>query len=104
MNVKEANKALISVDDISKVFRVLAKNWFYFFVFPIIGGFFAYFYTYRLPDVYSAKAQIMLEDNFYADGQSSVFGVVTSGLEEIKEAVAGLDGDQKLTVTAVAKA
>ena len=48
--------------------------------------------------------QIMLEDNFYADGQSSVFGVVTSGLEEIKEAVAGLDGDQKLTVTAVAKA
>ena len=48
--------------------------------------------------------QIMLKDNFYADGQSSVFGVVTSGLEEIKEAVAGLDGEQKLTVTAVAKA
>jgi hypothetical protein len=48
--------------------------------------------------------QIMLEDNFYADGRSSVFGVVTSGLAEIKEAIAGLDDEQKLTVTAVIKA
>jgi len=48
--------------------------------------------------------QIMLEDNFYADGQSSVFGAITSGLDGIKEAVAGLASGQKLTVTAVTKA
>ena len=48
--------------------------------------------------------QIMLEDNFYADGQSSVFGAITSGLDEVKEAVAGLTSGQKLTVTAVTKA
>ena len=48
--------------------------------------------------------QIMLEDNFYADGQSSVFGAITSGLDEVKEAVAGLTSGQKLTVTAITKA
>ena len=83
MNVKEANKALISVDDISKVFRVLAKNWFYFFVFPIIGGFFAYFYTYRLPDVYSAKAQIMLEDNETVDVTGSLYSAYYAAYSQI---------------------
>ena len=48
--------------------------------------------------------QILLEDNFYADGQSSVFGAITSGLDEVKEAAAGLASGQKLTVTAVTKA
>jgi hypothetical protein len=48
--------------------------------------------------------QIMLEDNFYADGQSSVFGAVTSGLEEIKEAISSLGSGQKLTITAINKA
>jgi len=48
--------------------------------------------------------QILLEDNFYADGQSSVFGTITSGLDEIKGAVAGLAEGQALTITAVAKA
>ena len=47
--------------------------------------------------------QIMLEDNFYADGQSSVFGVITRGLDEVKGAVAELAGGQTLTITAVAK-
>ena len=47
--------------------------------------------------------QIMLEDNFYADGQSSVFGAITRGLDEVKGAVAGLAGGQTLTITAVAK-
>jgi hypothetical protein len=47
--------------------------------------------------------QIMLVDNFYADGQSSVFGAITSGLDEVKAAVAGLASGQKLTVTAVTK-
>jgi hypothetical protein len=46
----------------------------------------------------------MLEDNFYADGQSSVFGAIISGLDEVKEAVAGLTSGQKLTVTAITKA
>ena len=47
--------------------------------------------------------QIMLEDNFYADGQSSVFGAITRGLDEVKGAVAELAGGQTLTITAVAK-
>jgi len=48
--------------------------------------------------------QIMLKDNFFADGQSTVFGVVTSGLDELKEALAGLGNDQTLTVSAVTEA
>ncbi|MBT6438130.1 MAG: hypothetical protein HOK72_00390 [Flavobacteriales bacterium] len=83
MNVKEANKALISVDDISKVFRVLAKNWFYFFVFPIIGGFFAYFYTYRLPDVYAAKAQVMLDNNETMDVTGSMYSAYYAAYSQI---------------------
>ncbi len=46
----------------------------------------------------------MLKDNFFADGQSTVFGVVTSGLDELKEALAGLGNDQTLTVSAVTEA
>ncbi|MAU93499.1 MAG: hypothetical protein CMJ93_04755 [Planctomycetes bacterium] len=48
--------------------------------------------------------QILLEDNFYADGQSSVFGAITSGLNEIKVAAAELASGQVLTITAVTKA
>ncbi|MBC8369908.1 MAG: hypothetical protein H8E25_07905 [Planctomycetes bacterium] len=47
--------------------------------------------------------QIMLQDNFFADGQSTVFGMITSGLDELKEAVAALPEGQSLTVTAVTK-
>jgi len=83
MNVKEVNKALISLDDISKVFRVLAKNWFYFFVFPIIGGFFAYFYTYRMPDVYAAKAKIMLESNETLDVTNSFYNSYYAAYSQI---------------------
>ncbi|MFT7517553.1 MAG: hypothetical protein ACI84O_001348 [Myxococcota bacterium] len=47
--------------------------------------------------------QIMLRDNFFADGQSTVFGAITSGLDEIKEAAAGLGNDHKLTVVSINK-
>ena len=45
--------------------------------------------------------QILLQDNYFADGQSTVFATITSGLEELVTAVASQEDGQVLTVTAV---
>ncbi|MDP6963001.1 MAG: hypothetical protein QGF46_02425 [Planctomycetota bacterium] len=49
------------------------------------------------PDV----IQILLIDNFFADGQSNVIAAITSNLEQLEAAVAGLAEGDSLTVSAI---
>ncbi len=43
--------------------------------------------------------QIFLEDNTFADGQSSVFGVFTEGFDDLKTAIVGADPEVSFTVS-----
>ncbi|MCP4091958.1 MAG: peptidylprolyl isomerase [Planctomycetes bacterium] len=43
--------------------------------------------------------QIMLEDNTFADGTSTVFGDITEGLEDLKAAIQSAEADTTFTVT-----
>jgi len=43
--------------------------------------------------------QILLEDNTFGDGSSTVFGVISEGFEAFKEAVQGAAADTTFTVT-----
>jgi hypothetical protein len=43
--------------------------------------------------------QILLEDNTFADGQATVFGSITAGLDELKTAIISADPEITFTVT-----
>lgn len=43
--------------------------------------------------------QILLEDNTFADGQATVFALITSGMDELKTAITGADPEITFTVT-----
>ena len=46
--------------------------------------------------------QILLEDNSFADGQATVFGVITEGFAELKTAITGADPEITFSVTSAA--
>jgi len=43
--------------------------------------------------------QILLEDNSFADGQATVFGVITEGFDELKTAITSADPEISFSVT-----
>ena len=72
MSGKE-NNSLFEVEDLRKVLKVFLKNWFFFFIIPLLAFFIAYIYTYRLKDIYAAKAQMLLKNDETIDATGSLY-------------------------------
>jgi len=69
---KENN--LIDTDDLRIVGKFLSKNWHFLILFPGIAAVFAYIYTYRLPNIYAAKTEIMIKSQESSMVESNLVG------------------------------
>jgi len=65
--VEEKNNSIIQIEDLKVITKIFSKNWMFFLLLPLIFGLGAFFYSYRLSNIYSASSQIILkskEHNF----------------------------------------
>ncbi|MDQ3046984.1 MAG: polysaccharide biosynthesis tyrosine autokinase [Bacteroidota bacterium] len=72
MPVKKKS-SIIESEDLAMFWKIFTKNWYIVVVFAIASVIFAYFYTYKLPDIYAAKSQILLKSDETYDYQTSLF-------------------------------
>ncbi len=73
MNPKKEN-SLIDADDMRIIAKFFAKNWMLLVLLPGIAAIFSYIYTYRLPDIYAAKTEIMIKSQESSMMESSLVG------------------------------
>lgn len=72
--MKEKQKTnIIEMDDLKSFFTNFYKNWYIIVIFVSIAAFASYLYTYKLPDIYAAKTQILLKNNETYDYQTQIF-------------------------------
>src|SRR5690348_6134473 len=77
------SSGILDVNDIKSVIRVFAKNWWILIVFVLVFFIAGYIHAYKLPDVYAAETQILLQtnDKYYANSvistNSATFGYQT---------------------------
>jgi len=67
-----SSNALFDTDDLSPIFKFLGKNWYLILLFPILFYTIAYIYSYRMPNVYAAKTEILLKSSETYDYQNSM--------------------------------
>ena len=71
MNKKKSN--ILDLDDFRSFYKVISKNWYIVLIF-VIGAFvLSYLYTYKLPDVYAAKSQVLLKNEDTYDYQNQIY-------------------------------
>jgi len=73
MDPKKEN-SLIDADDMRIVGKFFIKNWLILILFPGIAAIVSYIYTYRLPDIYAAKTEIMIKSQESSMMESSLVG------------------------------
>lgn len=65
-------KSIIDTEDFTPIFKFIGKNWYLFIIIPLLLYGFAYVYTYRLPNIYAAKTELLLRSSETYDYQSSI--------------------------------
>ena len=73
MDPKKEN-SLIDADDMRIVGKFFIKNWLILILLPGIAAIVSYIYTYRLPDIYAAKTEIMIKSQESSMMESSLVG------------------------------
>ena len=71
MSEKKTN--LVDADDLRPLFKFLGKNWYLILSFPLIAFCIAYLYTYKLPNIYAAKTEILLKSSETYDYQNQIY-------------------------------
>ncbi|MFL5763720.1 MAG: polysaccharide biosynthesis tyrosine autokinase [Bacteroidia bacterium] len=64
---------IIEMDDIRSFLKVFSKNWYILILAVIVSAVIAYFYTYKLPDIYAAKSQVLLKSDQTYDYQTKLY-------------------------------
>lgn len=72
MSVKKKSN-IIDLEDLRFFTNLLVKNWYIIISFLFISVILSYFYTYKLPDVYAAKTQILLKTDDTYDYQNKIY-------------------------------
>ena len=72
MNKQKKKEALVSIDDVKIIWRVIARNWYIPIAFAGLAYLIGYFYTYKLTNVYEVSTQIMLNTNEQYYSQSLI--------------------------------
>ena len=75
----EKTDSIIDLDDLKALWRTFVKNWYIILTCLIVAYISAYFYTYKLTDVYAASTQILLKSNDAYDSQS----IIQSGAQPL---------------------
>ena len=75
----EKTDSIINLDDLKSLWRTFVKNWYIILSCLIVAYVSAYFYTYKLTDVYAASTQILLNSNDAYDSQS----IIQSGAQPL---------------------
>lgn len=67
------NAKIIDFDDLRLFLKVFSKNWYIIGLLVFVSFLFSYFYTYKLPDVYSVKSQILLKSDDTYNYQNQLY-------------------------------
>lgn len=69
----QQRNSIIDAKDVRAFMRIVAKNWYFVAVALGVSAVLAYLYSYKLPDVYGARTQILLRDREVYDYQTQVY-------------------------------
>ena len=75
----EKTDSIIDIEDLKSLWRTFVKNWYIIIACMIVAYVSAYFYTYKLTDVYAASTQILLKSNDAYDSQI----IIQSGSQQL---------------------
>ena len=64
---------IIDLEDLFSVMKIFSKNWYIILFFVVLASVLSYFYTYKLPDIYAAKSQILLKSDDTYDYQNQLY-------------------------------
>jgi capsular exopolysaccharide synthesis family protein len=70
---KTGKSGFLDAEDLIPVFKFINKNWILIPIFCSVSFVIAYFYSNRMPDIYGAKAEILLKSNETYDYQSKIY-------------------------------
>ncbi|MBK8497430.1 MAG: polysaccharide biosynthesis tyrosine autokinase [Flavobacteriales bacterium] len=65
--------SIIDAKDLRYFIRIASKNWYFVAVALVLASVLSYLYSYKLPDVYGAKTQILLKDRDVYNYQSQMY-------------------------------
>ncbi|MGB5069650.1 MAG: Wzz/FepE/Etk N-terminal domain-containing protein, partial [Flavobacteriales bacterium] len=65
--------AIIEVNDLRNILRIASKNWYFVAVALVLSAVLSYLYSYKIPNVYAARTQILIKDQESYDYQSQVY-------------------------------
>lgn len=69
----QQRSSIIDAKDLRYFLRIASKNWYFLAVALVLAGVLSYLYSYKLPDVYGARTQILLKDREVYDYQQQVY-------------------------------
>lgn len=72
-NKSQQRGSIIDAKDLRYVLRIASKNWYFVAVALVLSAVLSYLYSYKLPDIYGARTQILLKDREVYDYQSQVY-------------------------------
>lgn len=65
--------SIIDAKDLRYFLRIASKNWYFVAVALVLSAVLSYLYSYKLPDIYGARTQILLRDREVYDYQTQVY-------------------------------
>lgn len=65
--------SIIDLEDLRSFWKIFSRNWYIILVFLLLSFIACYFYTYKLPNIYAAKSQVLLKTDETYDYQSQLF-------------------------------
>lgn len=81
------NTEIIELKDIKKLLQIISGNWHIILICMFLSTILAYLYSYRLPEIYAAKTQLLLKSNetypIQQDILRSLYGPAYYGFEKM---------------------
>ncbi|MBK9176771.1 MAG: polysaccharide biosynthesis tyrosine autokinase [Flavobacteriales bacterium] len=65
--------SIIDAKDLRYFLRIASKNWYFVAVALVLSAVLSYLYSYKLPDIFGARTQILLRDREVYDYQTQVY-------------------------------
>ncbi|MES2629628.1 MAG: polysaccharide biosynthesis tyrosine autokinase [Bacteroidota bacterium] len=70
--MKKKKPQVIKPEDVRLVLKLLVKNWYFLLTIPTVAAFLGYYYSYKLPNIYQLKTEMLLKSEKY-DYKSALY-------------------------------
>lgn len=70
---KNTKKAIIEIEDLKSLIKIFSRNWYIIVICLAISAVASYLYSYKLPEIYGAKSQILLKNDETYDYQNQLY-------------------------------